>query len=315
MKALSPWKKRLRAALRPPRTLKVTPSGKTYLVVTVGAGIGALNTGNNLLYLVLGLLLSMVVVSGVLSERCLRDLQVRRLGTSAAFAAEPFAFRWALRRKKGNAFALSISEADVPLSGQGHLAHLAAGETESVVRADLVAMHRGPLALSGVRVSTAYPLGLFIKSRVFPLEDTLLVFPRRSLPPPARTGAMDGILAGAKERSRAGGNGDLLGLKELEDGSDSRRVHWLKSAAAGKLLQVEREREEQRIYVLNLLPGLHGEALERHCEEVAALAHQLIGEGNEVGLVTEAGRLSPAGSSAQELRILRELARAGFATA
>ena len=65
------WR-RLKAALRPPRTLKVTRMGRTYLVVTFGVGLGALNTGNNLLYLVLGLLLSVIILSGVLSERCLR---------------------------------------------------------------------------------------------------------------------------------------------------------------------------------------------------------------------------------------------------
>ena len=57
--------------------------GRTYLVVTFGVGLGALNTGNNLLYLVLGLLLAMVVASGVLSERCLRYL------SSAGWAPSP----------------------------------------------------------------------------------------------------------------------------------------------------------------------------------------------------------------------------------
>src|SRR4051812_6195848 len=84
-------------SLRPPRSLTITGPGRTYLVITLGVGLGALNTGNNLLYLVLGLLLSMVVVSGVLSENCLRRLEIRRLGTEAAFVDEPFAFRYALR--------------------------------------------------------------------------------------------------------------------------------------------------------------------------------------------------------------------------
>ena len=43
--------------------------GRTYLVLTVGVGFGAINTGNNLLYLLLGLMLSTIVTSGVLSER------------------------------------------------------------------------------------------------------------------------------------------------------------------------------------------------------------------------------------------------------
>src|SRR6476620_6268968 len=105
------WK-RVRAffAWRAPRTLKVTRSGRTFLVVTFGVGLGALNTGNNLLYLVLGLLLSLIVASGVLSERCLYDLQVRRILPDAAHASEPFALRYEVSRRKGWGFALTLRE-------------------------------------------------------------------------------------------------------------------------------------------------------------------------------------------------------------
>jgi len=89
-------------------------------------------------------------------------------------------------------------------------------------------------------------------------------------------------------------------------------VHWLKSASVGKLLRVEREREERRTYVLSVEPGLAHEALERRCEEVAALAHQLLEAGNEVGLEAGGQQLRPAAGSAQELRILRALAWLGF---
>ncbi|MBF5044040.1 DUF58 domain-containing protein [Aggregicoccus sp. 17bor-14] len=297
--------------------------GRTYLVLTVGIGLGALNTGNNLLYLVLGLLLSLMVVSGVLSERCLRDLEVRRLGSEAAFAAEPFAFRWALRRKKGHAFALRISEAAVeamagsgdvpaaPLAGAGQLPHLRAG-AEQVVRADLVAPRRGPLALSGVRVTTTYPLGLFAKTRTFELPGTLLVYPRRGFACAQAPAALQGRVGDVGNPLRTDGTGDVLGLRELGEGEDVRRVHWLKSAAAGRLLAVQREREDLRVFLLELEPGLEGEPLERACEQVAAQAHQLLGEGHEVGLRAGALSLRPAAGPGQERRLLRALAWLGF---
>lgn len=305
------WWARLRAFLRPPRTLKVTRTGRTYLVVTFGVGLGALNTGNNLLYLVLGLLLAMVVVSGVLSERCLRDLSVRRIGTDAAFAGEPFAFRWALSRRAGVAFALVLSEEDTPLGGEGRVPYLQAG-AEHVVRADLTAPRRGPLPLTGVRVTTTWPLGLFAKTRVLDLEGTLLVYPRRSFVCREPGDATLGPLGESGNPRRNDGTGDLSGLRELGATEDARRIHWLKSASLGKLLRVEREREERRTYVLTLEPGLKGDALERRCEEVAALAHQLLEEGNEVGLEAGGRRLQAAGGSAQERRILRTLAWLGF---
>ena len=59
---------RLRRRLRPPRKLKITREGKYFIGITFGVGFAAINTGNNLLYLLLGMLLSLIVVSGVLSE-------------------------------------------------------------------------------------------------------------------------------------------------------------------------------------------------------------------------------------------------------
>lgn len=305
------WRARLRAWLRPPRTLSVTRTGRTYLVVTMGVGLGALNTGNNLLYLVLGLLLSMVVVSGVLSERCLRDLSVRRLGTEGAFAGEPFAFRWGLTRRAGHGFALVLSEVGAPVSGQGRVPYLKAG-AEHVVRADLTAPRRGPVRLTGVRVTTTWPLGLFAKTRVFAMEGTLLVYPRRSFACREPGEATLGPIGESGNPRRNDGSGDLAGLRELGPTEDARRVHWLKSASAGKLLRVEREREERRTYVLDVAAGLKDEALERRCEEVAALAHQLLEAGHEVGLDAGGERLRPAAGTAQERRILRALAWLGF---
>ncbi|MCE9671457.1 DUF58 domain-containing protein [Myxococcus stipitatus] len=302
---------RLRAWLRPPRSLKVTRVGRTYLVVTFGVGLGALNTGNNLLYLLLGMLLSMVVVSGVLSERCLRDLTVRRVGTDAAFAGEPFAFRWAVSRKRGHAFALTLSEADTPLSGEGGVGYLRAG-AEHVVRANLTAPRRGPVALTGVRVTTTWPLGLFAKTRVLALPGSLLVYPRRGYACRDPGEAVRGPVGDAGNPRRNDGTGDVTGLRELAEGEDARRVHWLKSASLGKLLRVEREREERRTWVLSVEPGLEGAPLEHRIEEVAALAHRLLEEGHDVGLDTGARTLRPASGAAQERHILRALAWLGF---
>lgn len=308
------WK-RFRAwfSWRAPRTLKVTRSGRTFLVVTIGVGLGALNTGNNLLYLILGLLLSLIVVSGVLSEWCLRDLKVRRILPDAAHAGEPFALRYEVSRKKGHAFALTLRELDAGLSGTAFIPLVGAGEPVTV-RAQVTAERRGPLALAEVEVSTLFPFGLFSKTRRVDAEDVLLVFPRRGfacIEPPEAAGAPAGD--GGNPRRRDGA-GDLLGLRELSDGEDARRVHWLKSASAGKLLKVEREREERRQFVLSVEKRLDGEALDLRCEEVAALTRRLISRGHEVGLEAAGHRIRPGGGAGQERRVLSALSLLGFET-
>lgn len=294
-----------------PRRLRVTGSGRTYLMVTLGVGIGALNTGNNLLYLLLGLLLAVIVLSGLLSEHVLRGLHVERLGADQLHAREPGVFRWRVWRERGHAFALEVREVHPELSGQARAGVLEPGRPH-VLRGELTAPRRGPYTLAAIDVSTTWPFGLFSKSRRFPLPGALLVLPARI---PHRGGEPLARQGPAGEDGRArfqDGDGDLAGLRELGDGEDARRIHWLKSATGQRLLRTERDREERRIVELELEVGLGGAALDARCEQLAAEARALMHRGVEVGLTAGPVRLRPAVGPAHLRRILTALARAGF---
>ena len=69
---------RLRRWLRPPRKLQPTRAGWCFFALVMGVGFAALNTGNNLLYLVLSLMLSFLILSGAFSESALRGVCVTR---------------------------------------------------------------------------------------------------------------------------------------------------------------------------------------------------------------------------------------------
>ena len=61
-------------------------AGRVFLLMTLGVGVAAVNTGNNLLYLALSLNLSLILLSGVLSEGTLRHITLRVRPASEAFA-------------------------------------------------------------------------------------------------------------------------------------------------------------------------------------------------------------------------------------
>jgi len=83
------------------RRLSFTPLGRWYVALTIAIGLAAINTGNNLLFLVLGLLLSSIVVSGLLSETSLRAVRVeRRLPASASVGAPALA--WMAAKRSGS---------------------------------------------------------------------------------------------------------------------------------------------------------------------------------------------------------------------
>jgi uncharacterized protein (DUF58 family) len=206
---------------------------------------------------------------------------------------------------------VKLAEAGGTLEGWAWVPTVAAG-APVVTRADATAPRRGPLRLTGVELSTAFPFGLFEKTRSVDLEDVLLVWPRRGFtcePPAADHGLQRGELGNQRHRD---GSGDVQGLRELGDLEDARRVHWRKSATVGRLLKVEREREDRQQYTLRVASTEPGDALELACEETAALTSRLLAEGNEVGLEAGGRRIRPSAGPGHERRILSALALLGF---
>src|SRR6266567_4039188 len=64
--------RRVREAL----DFEVTRAGALYAIVVLLIGIAALNTGNNLLYIMVAAMLAAIVVSGIASALCLRELEL-----------------------------------------------------------------------------------------------------------------------------------------------------------------------------------------------------------------------------------------------
>ena len=62
------------------RTLSLTQEGLGFILLLFGVGLGAINTGNNLLYLILAMCCSFIAVSGVLSELSFKELSVKANG-------------------------------------------------------------------------------------------------------------------------------------------------------------------------------------------------------------------------------------------
>ena len=75
----------------------VTRAGLIYILISVVIGIAAINTGNNLLYVVVAALLSAILVSGVASALVLRSLELDVHLPEHVFAGRPMLARLLLR--------------------------------------------------------------------------------------------------------------------------------------------------------------------------------------------------------------------------
>src|SRR3954452_22487156 len=104
---------RLRRRLRPPRRLRFTREGRIIVLLAVAVGFAAINTGNNLLYLLLGWLLSFIIASGILSEMTLKRLEVDRRPPPPPWANEPFLMEVVIKNGKPNRASFSIEVEDL----------------------------------------------------------------------------------------------------------------------------------------------------------------------------------------------------------
>ncbi|MGA7567776.1 MAG: DUF58 domain-containing protein [Terriglobales bacterium] len=83
--------------LREAMDYEITRAGLIYVLITVVIGIAAINTGNNLLYVVVAALLAAIVVSGVASALVLRNLELDVRLPEHVFAGRPMLARLLLR--------------------------------------------------------------------------------------------------------------------------------------------------------------------------------------------------------------------------
>jgi len=309
---------RLAPLLRPPRRLRITVQGWIFLAMVFAVAGAALNTGNNLLYMLCSIMLAMIAVSGVLSESALRRLRVEADLPTALYAGRPAQGR--LRATNPRRFlpnvALVLRHVPDDRCDGGSEPTAAPlvppGETAQHL-ATYLFRRRGLHRLAGFEVSTTYPFGLFRKSYRIPGPRDVLVFPEMGDPGDVLSSAGSG--SGQRDGRRAGLDGDFQGLRDFLDGEDARLIHWKTSARRGSLVAVQRGRAEGATCTVYLLPGgspVEGEVFVRRFEvavsRAATAAHALIEAGHHVGLITPVGSV-PQGQGEAHLRhILRHLA-------
>lgn len=239
--------------MRPPRRLKFTREGKFFVGITLGVGFAAINTGNNLLYLLLGMLLALIIVSGLMSELSLRDLTVVRRLPMRAQVGRPHLVEIEVfnHKRRVPSYAIEVEDLRAGQPADKRCFFLKISPKSAQVAAyRRTPTKRGRDRHVAFRIATRFPFGLFEKSREVPAEGELIIYP--SVDPVNLPALSPGRHFGGDAAFGRGHGDDYLGLKRLRDGEDPRDVHWRKSAAAGQLVARERARDARPDVVLAL---------------------------------------------------------------
>jgi uncharacterized protein (DUF58 family) len=261
-----------------PRKLKLTREGKYFIGITLGVGLAAINTGNNLLYLLLGMMLALIIVSGVMSELSLSTLRVKRrlparaqVGRSHLVEIEVYN-----NKKRVPSYAIEVEDLriDQPADKRCFFLKISPRSTQ-IAAYRRTPQRRGLERHTGFRIATRFPFGLFEKSREVDSPDELIIYPAvDAVRLPSRGQGEDAGDAGPLGR---GCGEEIYALRPMREGDDPRDIYWRKSTRPDQLVLRERAREvhQEVEFVIDVMRWPAGQAEVHHGPDEVVSREQL----------------------------------------
>jgi uncharacterized protein (DUF58 family) len=238
---------------------RITRQGWIYIGGIVLVALAAINTGNNLLFLILACLIASILMSGILSSVTLAGVEMHLQLPEHIFAGQAVRSVVELKNEKQTlpSFSLRVEgagkkgEETTILTTPVYFPYLP--KYESVKQSvPLLFPRRGVYREEAFRIVTRFPFGFLQKARRLDLASEALVYPSVE----ATAEFVDVIpgIQGAIESLAKGRGQDLYALRDYQPTDSARHVHWKASARSGSLMVREFAREDDCRVVLILDP-------------------------------------------------------------
>ncbi len=229
---------------------RITRQGWVYMIGIILVALAALNTGNNLLFLILASLIASILMSGILSSVTLAGVELHLELPDHIFAGQTVRATVELRNEKITlpSFSLRVegkAKKDAPgaalLETPVYFPYLPR-QTSVAQSVPLLFPKRGIYRQEAFRIVTRFPFGFLQKARRVDLPTEALVYPSVEATEefldvrPGIQGAMESL---AKGRGQ-----DLYALRDYMPNDSARLVHWKATARSGSLMVREFARED-----------------------------------------------------------------------
>ena len=231
--------RRVPAVIRTRPSLDFSVTGLVYCSMMMFMGLAAINTQANLLFGVFGLMVGVLLVSGVISRWVLRHVRVRRVLPEHAAVGAPLRIDYEIDNRKKFWPTLSLTIAELDAAGAfdrqpaTYLLHAAAGGS-ATVSAEVVPVRRGLHRLERYQIATSFPFGFIKRALIRRQAEAVLVHPAQgAVEPAAMSRFFSASSSGINQRPVEGGNDEFYGAREYRPGDPLRTIHWRRSAKLG----------------------------------------------------------------------------------
>jgi len=241
---------------------KLTRGGWVYIGGIFVVALAALNTGNNLLFLILSSLIASILMSGILSTLTLSGVDLAVELPERIFAGDPVFALFELGNEKQTLPSFSLRVESRP---SGKIKPQQTSDPAAILkrpvyfpylprhdrvrqRVELVFPRRGVYRQDAFQIVTRFPFGLLQKARRVDLPLEAVVYP--PVQPTDEYFEILPLITGELESYARGRGHDLYSLRDYQMSDDARFVHWKATARSGSLKVREFAREDERRVLL-----------------------------------------------------------------
>jgi uncharacterized protein (DUF58 family) len=300
---------------------RLTREGIIYLAAIFVVALAAVNTGNNLLFMILACLIAGILVSGAMSRIVLTGLGLQIDLPEHVFAEQPILAAVEVHNEKTMtpSFSLRVvgEDDDSQILARPVYFPYIPRQTSARQNVELIFPHRGVYRQNAFGIRTKFPFGFLEKTRRVDSEMELVVYPR--VEPTGEFYEILPLLSGEIESMHRGRGYDLHSIRDYSTTDSVRFVDWKASAKSGALKVREFAREDERRLILAFDPSLGevdsdalAEKRDENFERAVSLAACIAWHFHEVRAVMQFStpRLTTPMTSAGEIiyDVLRELA-------
>jgi len=282
--------------------IRITKAGWIYIGLTILLGVSAVNTGNNLVYLIVAAMLSFMGISGFLGRKNLSGLDFEVELPEEIFAGVEFPVKIKLKNRKRffPSFLISLN-----LEGKKYVVPYidpnGSYEFHILHRYDT----RGKKDIDHFEVCSVFPFNFFVRCSVYHKNIPLLVYPRPLKCPFPPDYSKKGKTEGSFSSDRVGFYDEMVSVRDYSPGDPLKYIHWKASAKTGVLKTKELTDSSNKPVIIEL------EKIRGSKEEKISCATYLILElyrmGVPFGLKYGSRIINPELSRKQKVLILTEL--------
>jgi uncharacterized protein (DUF58 family) len=216
------------------------------MLLSLAIGAAAVNTGNNVLYLIFSLMLGMIIVSGFASRRILQGLQPTVNFPDHVFAGVSNLCYVSIsnQKKRLPSIAVRFVIRDSQFTSVSRHFFWIPATRQVNEYARFLFPKRGVYQLRELELQTQFPFSFFLKIRRHAANQMVRVYPRvYRFSEDVLSRYTEGLI---RESPYRGDSQQLLHLRDYTSHDSSKRIHWKASAKAEKLLVKEYQKEQGR---------------------------------------------------------------------